>query len=300
MLIAVANPATARQLVRLASALGARQPPSELTALQIITGPQGLPLDEARHYILGMRESYEGALAQARATAQAEGVELRTELQVARRVAPAILAFANSLPQLDLLLLGWQESQGLQRARRGINRELLARAAANVAVLRARDLGPIRRVLVPVGWGPHARLGLRLAERLAQNAGAAVTVFRVLPPVDEVDWEGERAELDGLLSAEAPGLCYDTERRLVRAPAVVPAILAEARRLPYDLLIVGASDDWGLRSRLFGAIPDQVATRAPCAVLLVRQGVTPISLVGDRLARTRKVGLETPAYGQGQ
>lgn len=270
ILIPVANPATARGLIQLAGALGARQPPSELIALKIVTAPKGVPLEEARHYMPAMREHYEGALAEAAGYAEEQGVALRTELQVAREVAGGILAAAENLPQLDLLLLGWRGPVSLRRVQRSINREVIGRVRTNVAVLHGREPGPLRRVLVPVGWGPHARLGLRLAERLAHNAGAAVTVLRILPLAGEVDWEAERATLAGLLAAEAPSLRYDTEMRLVREPAVVPAILAEAQRVSYDLLIIGGSDEGWLRNWLFGAIPDQVAEQAPCSVLLVR------------------------------
>jgi len=39
----------------------------------------------------------------------------------------------------------------------------------------------------------------------------------------------------------------------------------------YDLLIIGASEQWFLRNWLFGAIPDRVAEQAPCSVLLVKK-----------------------------
>ncbi len=271
IVIPVANPATARGLVQLASALGAGQPQAELTALKIVTAPKGVPFEEARRYALAMRENYQGALAEAASYAQEKGIALRCELQVAREAASGILAFADGLADLDLILLGWRGATSLRRVRRSINQEIVRRARTNVAVLRGREPGPIRRILVPVGWGPHARLGLRLAERLARNVGATVTVFRVLPPAGEVDWEGERMALVKLLAEEAPSLRFGNELRLAREPATVPAILAEAQREPYDLLIIGASDEWWLRNWLFGAIPDQVAEQAPCSVLLVRR-----------------------------
>ncbi len=167
--------------------------------------------------------------------------------------------------------MGWRGSVSLRRVRRSINQEVVSRARTNVGVLHVCQAGSLRRVLLPVGWGPHARLGMRLAERVARNTGAAVTVLRVLPMAGEPDWEGERAALLKLLGEEAPGLRYDTELRLVREPAVVPAVLAETQRVQYDLVIVGASDEWWLRNWLFGAIPDQIARRAPCSVLLVRR-----------------------------
>lgn len=273
ILVPVANPATARGLMQMASALGAGQPAAEIIALKIVAAPRGIPVDEARRYIMPMREQYEGALTQAAGYAQEAGLPLTTELQVAREAATGILDFAATLSDLGLILLGWRGQVSRRQVRRSINQAIVSRAQASVAVLRlqTQEFAPLRKVLLPVGWGPHARLGLRLAERLAYNTGATVTVLRVLPMAGEVDWEGERAALNKLIEEEAPGLRYGTQLRLAREPAAMPAILAEARREAYDLIIIGASDEWWVRAWLFGAIPDQVAERAPCSVLLVRQ-----------------------------
>ncbi|MCL6430651.1 MAG: universal stress protein [Anaerolineae bacterium] len=274
ILIPLANPATASALIRLASMLGAGEPPAELVALRVITPPRGISLKDTRRQTLTEPRPADGALREAAAWAEAQGIALRTELQVARGVAAGILAFANSMPDLDLILLGWRGT-GKPQTRRDISQEILWHARAHVAVLRAGLPGPVRRVLVPVGWGPHARFGLRLAERLACHIGAAVTVFRVLPATGDVDWEAERAALGHLIAAEAPGLRYGTELLLTRSAATAVAILNETQRAPYDLVIIGASEEWPLRNWLFGAMPDQIAEQAPCAVLLVRSYEVP-------------------------
>ncbi|HOG46355.1 MAG TPA: universal stress protein, partial [Anaerolineae bacterium] len=164
ILVPVANPATARGLIQMASALGAGRPAAELVALKIVTAPRGVPIEEARRYILSMREQYEGALAQATGYAVEAGLSLSTELQVAGEAAAGILDYAGSLPDLGLLLLGWRGAVSGRRLRGSINQAIVSRAQSNVAVLRLHgsELGPLRKVLLPVGWGPHARLGLRL------------------------------------------------------------------------------------------------------------------------------------------
>jgi hypothetical protein len=50
----------------------------------------------------------------------------------------------------------------------------------------------------------------------------------------------------------------------------VEAAMAEA---DYDFVIIGASREWSLRQVLFGSIPDVVADRADCSVLMVRRYV---------------------------
>ena len=267
ILIPVANPATARPLVHLASILS----DAELVTLKVITPGKGSTLEQVRRYQVSIHEQFSDALAEATHWAEEQGVPLRAELVVARDVPGGILEFARGLSNLQLILLGWQGAMGLRKMHRSVNQDIFSRAHTHVAVLRERNLGPIRKILIPVGWGPHVRLGLRLAEGMARRTHAQVTVLRVLPMTGEVDWEGERAALVNLLTEEAPSLRYDTELRLAREPGVVSAILAEAEREHYDLLIIGASNEWWVRSWLFGAIPDRIAEQAPCSVLLVRR-----------------------------
>jgi len=38
----------------------------------------------------------------------------------------------------------------------------------------------------------------------------------------------------------------------------------------HDLVVMGASNEWFLRRRVFGSVPDLVANSAPVSVLMVR------------------------------
>ena len=74
---------------------------------------------------------------------------------------------------------------------------------------------------------------------------------------------------------------------VVPSASVVSGILNQAGN-GYDLLIIGASEEWFLRNWLFGAIPDMVAERAPCSVLLVKKHEpSPVSWTRRKLKRVR-------------
>jgi len=51
-------------------------------------------------------------------------------------------------------------------------------------------------------------------------------------------------------------------------PDVSNAILKAS--VDYDLIIIGASNEWGLRQWLFGSLADKVANNASASVLMVR------------------------------
>jgi nucleotide-binding universal stress UspA family protein len=59
--------------------------------------------------------------------------------------------------------------------------------------------------------------------------------------------------------------------RLSHCDSVADGILEEAKRQRYDLLVVGASEEWAEPDTLFGAVDDRLAQQAPCSVLMVRR-----------------------------
>jgi nucleotide-binding universal stress UspA family protein len=52
---------------------------------------------------------------------------------------------------------------------------------------------------------------------------------------------------------------------------VIEAILQEVDEGMHDLLVIGASNEWLVKSLLAGPLPDAVAARATCSVLMVRR-----------------------------
>lgn len=128
----------------------------------------------------------------------------------------------------------------------------------------------IGRVLVTAGGGINARFGIEMAARIADDDQGLVTLMRVLPP-DQIDRTGElRDELRGI-AADVLGPEFPVTVLIQSGDSVVDAVLAEASQ-GYDLLVVGASEQRPLRNWLFGALPDMIARRAPCPVVVVRGG----------------------------
>ena len=146
-----------------------------------------------------------------------------------------------------------------------------------MAVLRDRGAGEreIKHVLVPVGGGPHVRLALRLAWDIARAEKGSLTALRILPTADEVDIEVEMDVLRQIVEDALGEIPEDVVFSLKRNDAVVEGIMAEAAQkadeTDYDLIAIGASEEWFLKNLLFGSIPDQVAEGTDCSVLMVRK-----------------------------
>ena len=64
------------------------------------------------------------------------------------------------------------------------------------------------------------------------------------------------------------GAGVEAELRVIVDTDIVKAIVHEGD--DHDLIVMGASNEWFLRWRLFGSIPDQIANNASVSVLMVR------------------------------
>jgi nucleotide-binding universal stress UspA family protein len=155
--------------------------------------------------------------------------------------------------------------------------DVLKIARGNVLVLKDRGLQDVRRIIVPVSGGSHALLGLRLAQDLADEWKASITALNVQigrgPSAAHTEFDRQSIQLFQDKAGEfvkdtldAVGVSADVE--VVIDTDIARAIAKTAQK--QDLIVIGASEEWALRRRLFGSIPDKVADRAEASVLMVR------------------------------
>jgi nucleotide-binding universal stress UspA family protein len=114
-----------------------------------------------------------------------------------------------------------------------------------------------------------------LAWNIARVENGLVTALRILPETDETDIELEMDVLRQLVEDALGRVPEEVTIRLKRNDSIVNGILAEssqkANQTSYDLIAIGASEEWFLKDLLFGSIPDRVADSVPCSVLMVRR-----------------------------
>ncbi len=283
ILIPVANPGTAGELVRIGAAL--LEPRSgELRALGIVEVPEGMPLSEGATRARHARRLLQRVLDYA-----PEGVPIHPLVRIARHAAEGIIEAAGE-EEADLLIFGWGGRHtihaGSETAPDGSRRrgratgeassvvsptidQVVRAAPCDIAVVKQRGATEIRRILVPVRGGPHAELALTFADAIGTYHGATVTVLHVVPAgiTGAVRAQAERA-----LAAFVKQHVHGVAEPLVREAANVrTAILREAERA--DLVVVGASaspTEGGPEAHLFGALPEAIATRARPTVVVVK------------------------------
>jgi nucleotide-binding universal stress UspA family protein len=199
------------------------------------------------------------------------GVPVRPLHRAAHAVSSAALAVAEARPTIGLILLSWRGPLSAGRIYGSPSKAILQEAKCDVAVLRERHLNKVHRILVPAGGGPHARLGLRLATEIARSDEAELTLLRVARPSENLDAEAEMRGLNHLAEEVLGNPDPRVQARILIREDILDGILEEAQQGEYDLLVIGASEEWTIKSLLAGALPDTVADRAPCSVLMVRR-----------------------------
>lgn len=173
--------------------------------------------------------------------------------------------------QADMLVMGWQGGFSLGRIYNTPVQRIIKSLKADVSVLKDRDLDEINSILIPWGGGLHARLGLELGIRIAQAVDANLRVLRLVK--SGTNLKEEEKELRQRIQPIIEG--FDGLDIIVKeSEDVTGGVLSEIEEHYDDLIIIGASHEWSIQNVLFGTIPDIIADRAPCSVLMVRRYVT--------------------------
>ena len=280
ILLPLANPRTARDLVRIGAGVGQGRR-TEITALGIVEVPEGVSLSEGATHARKARRLLQRVLD----FGDEEEVELRTMVRIGRRAADGVIEAVGE-ESADLVIFGWGGPPSPAAARRSTatrNRPaesavfsptidaVVRESPSDIAVVKQRGLENVTSILVPVRGGPHAELAMRLARDLGKRFGAQVVVMHVVPKgIGERALVREQAALDRFV-AEHRG-----RRKVIgilrEAASVRAAILRESNN--HQLVVMGASANPSTMTPdgrfLFGVVAEAVASRAKPTVMVVK------------------------------
>ena len=268
ILIPVANPATAEELIRLGADL-LEPRTGELTALGIVEVPEGMPLSEG-----ATRARHARRLLQRVLDFAPQGTAIHPIVRIGRHAAEGIIE-ASAEQEADLIIFGWGGKAPAGRDGSGPSvfsptiDEVVRDSPADIAVVKQRGSKEIRRIIVPVRGGPHAELAVRYADAIARQHDAKVSVLHFVPPGITL---AVRAQAEHALAQFLRQHVKGKAEGIVREAANVRnAILREAEKA--DLVVMGASaQPAGAdgEAYLFGALPEAVAARARPTVVVVK------------------------------
>jgi len=268
VLVPVANPHSARALIDL-GCMVARAHDGEVVLLHVITVPEQTPLRVGRRFVTRARQE---VLDHAAEMVAERGVPSSTLIRIAHHPAQAIIHEVEDR-SIDFVVMGWRGRSRSPHTTIGSNIDLVFRHAdCHVGVLRARDLAPVRRVLIPIADPQQSHLMLELGDMFEAEQDARVDLLHILPP--GLSEEARRARLDelyeGLADLEVGPADGEARHRIEveESRRVVGAIVGRA--MDYDLTILGSAREGWFRKLVAGTIPEQIARSIPGRLLLVK------------------------------
>lgn len=183
----------------------------------------------------------------------------------------AVLQAATKLAAELVVVMRTTRSKTQEDAQ-DISSALFKVAPFNVMVLRASEASShaCTRVLVPAAGGPHAKVALKLADRLVRAVGMEATALYVEPEsVPDGEAVGERVARKAMRDAGVELTDHFCARSVVASQ--VAAGIGQVAEQGFDLLLVGASGRGVVERALFGTIPDRLLDgRDALAVAVVR------------------------------
>ena len=268
VLLTLANPARAAALAEVAVRIAtARQTGVVILHIAPARAPhQPLPVAEPTAW---------PALAAALDVVRESGVLTGWIVRSSENVGQAIRQTAAEL-HASLIVVGW----------RGTDPEHSASLAAvledplcDVAVIGGRVPGPLQRILVTVGSGPHAALAARLAAELAgATESTSITALHVVATDRTPHRIFATAERQFRQTLGPHFLTTNITRRTVVGDDTAQVILDELHA-GYDAVLMGTSREALIDRLSFGEVPQRVAEESSATVIVARRHMPVVTRV---------------------
>ena len=268
VVVPVANPETAPQLVH----LGARIAEKESSALILLHVEPG-----ASPYASEATLSPARAPDLDRVRTYAAGCDVRVETlaRAAPTVADGIIRETQSA-HVDYLVMGWRGEAVEGKTRIGSNIDQVIKASScHTVVMQQGTLDEAERLLVPIA-NPHAApLALAVATLIHTRSGPDITVLHLAPvALDETQRETFRRALFAYaVEAERGPQALFTDVRQFEVVFEVqddPARELAARSARFDRMIIGTSRGGYSGHAVFDALQLHIARSSRCPVVFVR------------------------------
>ncbi|MEF8976436.1 MAG: amino acid permease [Halapricum sp.] len=283
IVVPIANPRNAAQLMRTATTLAAEND-GEVLVMSAVTVPDQTPLSQGRERADEKRD----VLNRAMELAEEADVPVSGTIRIGHHAADAIV---NTVAQhdSDAVLLGWggERSGGRDVILGSTVDRVVAEADCDVYVekIGMEDKPTIDSILLPTAGGPHAELAAETAAALARGTGATVHARYVIDPdAGENEYEYARSLLATATEAFERGGSVETD--LLTSDDVVEALVEASA--DHDLTVIGATREGLLQRFLFGTIPEAVGERAPTTVLMARRHLDVKSRLQQSLDKFRE------------
>jgi len=272
VVVPIANPATQRQLLRLAAASAANEDDAELVVTNVITVPDQTSLAQEVEYEEERIKRQQKLLAEAEDIAQELGIGLRTRAIVGRDVGETILHVIEQ-EDADDVVMGWSGTRKRRERVLGSNIDkIIERAPCEVTLVRQGDDESVGDVVAFVGEGPYSSVAVRKAAAFVRaEAGASLTLVNVQSSVEDED-PADAVERGRALIEETARTAgveeYDSD--VIITENIESELVSIASE--YEATVLGVSRVNSIERFLSGAIPETIGEQVSGTIVLVRSG----------------------------
>lgn len=197
-------------------------------------------------------------------------VPMYTKMIADDSLADGIINEIKNDNNTELLLMKWPNKSTARRTYINTIQRIIKAHIVNIGVLQDRGVKEFKHIMVPVSGGFHSRLAVRLADEIASQDEGMVEYLRIVPTGSgEEANEDQIANLQEVIMTELNQIPTNASLEVVESDDIVKAIVEESHINPYDLIIIGASEESETPGSIFGYKADAVAENAGCSVLVI-------------------------------
>lgn len=264
ILVPLANPQTAKDLIRIASAV-AKEKNAVVVLLRVATIPAQMPLNFNPKLV----DKEKDILDFGRAEVEKYGIPATTLIKIGYNAGKAILETARER-NCGLIILGWKGySNNRDKIFGQVTDLVIKHANCDIMLIKFGEKRSFQRMLLPTAGGEHARKAESYAAVLTKAFESELTLCVV---------EKQDASEQKLLQAQTR--LDDAQERILETHGVrakeriilnnsVPRGIIKAED-DYDTIVVGATRDRLVTQILFGSIPEMVARYTRKNVIVIK------------------------------
>jgi CIC family chloride channel protein len=272
LLVPIANPQTADALLQMAAAI-ARDRRYELECLQVIVVPRHQAPAETQVSTSVSRK----LLKRASRLGKTWQIPVHTQVRVTHDVSHAILETLKER-HVDLIVMGWKGSTSTPgRVFGSVVDTIVRQAGCDVVLVKMADgKEPLSspqfdRWLIPTAGGPNSRQAIRLLPALARlSQQPEICLCQVHHPNRSLP---DAPALDEAMTFLSTQLNCPVSLMPVSANSVSEAVIHLAQKDHCDVIVLGATREGLLQQAIQGNIPEEIARKCNCTVVLVREAI---------------------------
>ena len=266
IIIPVSNPRTAENLLNFGRKIAAAESSTTVVPVKVNVIPDNLLTISDYEAMQRNRDGDEAVIALLKKYEGEPGI--KPVLIHSRDIFHAVMSVVHK-EKNPLVLMGWHGAGIVKYMYGNFTYRMLQEAPADVGLLRIHDKNAgkphtgaeFKRILFPYGGGKYSQMTAKVVNRIAKAYDATITLLHV------IDHGEDRAETEEYLKGSIERFEQPVEIMVCEGGLVEKVVEFSAQ---YDLVVMGASLDWGIQEMVTGLRTDRVVDLAECSVLIIK------------------------------